>query len=358
MASDNATAKIGGAWDASVAGPPARFAGTVARIEAALRAELDGWLDSVPARLGEAIRYALLGPGKRIRPALVLWSAELCESCEPGGPPPRLSESGDYSVRRAGAADGLAREGAPARVAGAMPAAVAIEMLHTYSLVHDDLPAMDDDALRRGRPTCHVVYGDGLAILVGDALLTRAFEVLGSSSLPAERVAREVAVLARAAGAAGMIGGQAEDLAHEGVGGDLAAVQYVHEQKTAALLSASCRLGAIAAGADAGAEESLAEFGRALGLAFQITDDLLDELGRTEQLGKQAGKDRAAGKLTYPSVAGVEASRQEAGRWLAQAQAALDRLAAGGAAASGQAARADLLADFRSLGRYIIERNR
>ncbi|MDD4891910.1 MAG: polyprenyl synthetase family protein [Phycisphaerae bacterium] len=310
---------------------PSLFRVTAERVEAALAADLDGWLPRVPASLGEAIRYALMGPGKRIRPVLLLWSAEVA------------------GRNRAGAGDG------PARDAGAMPAAVAIEMLHTYSLVHDDLPAMDDDALRRGRPTCHVVYGEGVAVLVGDALLTRAFEVLAGSGLPADRIARLVAALGEAGGAAGMIGGQAEDLAHEQCGGDLRTVEYIHEHKTAALLSAACRMGAIVGGAGEKVERLLAEFGRAIGIAFQIADDLLDEVGQTAELGKQAGKDRAAGKLTYPRVAGVEASRRAAAEWLGRANAVLDELALDAAKSP---ERALLLNDLRATARYVIERSR
>jgi geranylgeranyl diphosphate synthase type II len=234
---------------------PPRFAQTAQCVNAALAADAEQWLATVRPGLGEAIRYAALGPGKRIRPVLLLWSAELC-----------------------------AGEAGPA----AMTAAVAAELLHTYSLVHDDLPAMDDDELRRGRPTCHVAYGEGVAVLVGDALLTRAFELLASAALPAERVVRLIAVLAGAAGAAGMIGGQSEDLAHERQGNaTLDDVNYIHEHKTAALISACCRMGAIAAGADKAAEAALAAFGRSLGVAFQIADDLLDG---DRASGKQAGR--------------------------------------------------------------------
>ena len=314
---------------------PPRFTDTARAVDAALAGDMDRWLTDVPAKLAEAIRYALLGPGKRVRPILLLWSAQLC------GP---LGARSHSSANRSGGHGDVA--------AAAMPAAVAIEMLHTYSLVHDDLPAMDDDDLRRGRPTCHVVYGEGLAVLVGDALLTRAFEAIAASSLPADRIARLVAALAESAGAAGMIGGQAEDLSHEKLGGDLAAVRDIHERKTAALLSAACRMGAIAVGGDGAAEQAMARFGRSLGLAFQITDDLLDEVGQTAQLGKQAGKDRVAGKLTYPAVAGLEASRQAAAACVVAAEVELDELA------SRPGIDAERLADFKRVGRYIIERTR
>ncbi len=312
---------------------PARFGRTAGRVEQALRAELERWLPEVPGRLAEAVRYALLGPGKRLRPVLLLWSAELCVPLGAGEPP-------------------LAGREKRTTTCDALPPAVAIELLHTYSLVHDDLPAMDDDELRRGRATCHVAFGEGLAILAGDALLTRAFEVLGQSALPAERIAALVRVLADAGGAAGMIGGQAEDLAHQRAGGDLSAVQSIHERKTAALFAAACRMGVLAVGGDEPAEEALGQFGRCLGLAFQIADDLLDETGRTEQLGKLAGKDRSAGKLTYPAVAGLPASRRAAAEWVSRAESALDVLGARPGTDRG------LLDDFRALGRYVLERTR
>ncbi|MCG3179716.1 MAG: Farnesyl diphosphate synthase [Phycisphaerae bacterium] len=312
---------------ADAAALPRRFAETASVVEAALRRELDGWLADVPKGLGEATRYALLGPGKRLRPVLLLWCAELT-----GGA-------------------GRGRESA----AAAMPGAVAIEMLHTYSLVHDDLPAMDDDDLRRGRPTCHKAFGEGVAVLVGDALLTRAFEVIARADLAADRRAAMAAELARGGGAAGMIGGQAEDLAFQNRAGDLATVEYIHEHKTAALFASACRMGAIAAGGSDAAADLWGRFGRSLGLAFQIADDLLDETGATEHVGKQTGKDRSAGKLTHPSVVGVGASRAAAAQWIARAESALDRLAEtlkpGGEGAG-------LLDDLRALSRYVIERTR
>jgi geranylgeranyl diphosphate synthase type II len=232
--------------------------------------------------LREAIAYSLLAPGKRLRPLLVL----------------------------------LACEAAGGRDEAALPAAAAVEMVHTYSLIHDDLPAMDDDDLRRGRPTCHKQFGEALAILAGDALLTLAFQVLSEGYPPATAAAccRE---LARGSGAAGMVGGQVEDLAWENrPSGMLDDLERVHSLKTGALFRACLRLGAIVAQGERpggpGLEvlESLDVFGRAFGLAFQITDDLLDVEGDAARTGKRVGKDAGRGKLTYPGLLGVAESRR------------------------------------------------
>jgi geranylgeranyl pyrophosphate synthase len=220
-------------------------------------------------------------------------------------------------------------------------------MIHTYSLVHDDLPAMDDDALRRGRPTAHVVYGDGLAILAGDGLLTEAFAVLtqspspvlppGAPELPVARRLRAVGVLASAAGATGMVGGQAIDLAAAGrVTGTAATtmtaagLEDMHRRKTGALIRAAASLGAIAVGADDATIASVDAYARELGLAFQIVDDLLDVEGSPETLGKTAGKDAAAGKPTFPALHGIDASRRLAAECVARAQAALTSAGLGG----------------------------
>ena len=227
--------------------------------------------------LHEAMRYSLLAGGKRIRPVLCL------ASCEAAG----------------------------GEDAQAMGPAVALELVHAYSLIHDDLPCMDDDDLRRGRPTNHRVWGEAIAVLAGDGLLTRAFGVLAESDLPAAARVEMVRVLAEAAGGHGMVGGQALDLAAEGSEDvDLPSLQYIHTRKTGALLSAACRLGGLAAGADAATVAALAKLGGKLGLAFQIVDDLLDVSGRTEDLGKAAGKDRERGKATYPGLLGVAESRR------------------------------------------------
>jgi geranylgeranyl diphosphate synthase, type II len=199
----------------------------------------------------------------------------------------------------------------------ALPAAAAVEMIHTYSLIHDDLPAMDDDDLRRGLPTCHKKFGDALAILAGDALLTLAFEVL-ADNYPAATAAACCRELARGAGAAGMVGGQVEDLACEKRRGDLEALRNVHARKTGALFRACLRLGTLTAqgerpgGPDAVLLESLDGFGRCFGMIFQITDDLLDVESSAEQAGKRTQKDAARGKLTYPGFLGLEASRRHA----------------------------------------------
>jgi geranylgeranyl pyrophosphate synthase len=243
------------------------------------------------------MHYALFGGGKRLRPALVrLFTREL------GG-----------SDREAEA-----------------PAA-AIELVHTYSLVHDDLPAMDDDALRRGRPTVHVAFDEATAILVGDALLTLAFEVLGTAG--GERAGEQALVLARAAGARGMVGGQVLDLTLERAGAAAPELLLdMHARKTAALFGAACELGALASGAR-GAERSVrarsADFGRSLGLLFQAVDDLLDVTGDAATLGKTPGKDAALARATLVSVLGLERARQRAGELAAEARRAARELASG-----------------------------
>jgi geranylgeranyl diphosphate synthase type II len=219
----------------------------------------------------------LLAGGKRIRPILVLASAEVA--------------------------------GAPARVA--MPFACGLEMIHTYSLVHDDLPAMDDDDFRRGRPTSHRVFGEGLAILVGDALLTEAFALMASArGVRPDRVLRAMAAIAIAAGETGMVGGQALDLAAEGARVGLATVRGIHRKKTGALLQAAACVGALVAGAPAALLRRLGRYGEHLGLAFQIVDDVLDATGTAAELGKTPGKDEAAGKVTYVSLYGLDRARE------------------------------------------------
>ena len=225
-----------------------------------------------------------------------------------------------------------------------MPAAVAVEMVHTYSLIHDDLPAMDDDDLRRGRPTCHTVYGEALAILAGDALLARAFEVLATGVDPPRTAARCCAELARAAGAVRFVGGQVDDLASEFSPADLVQLERIHQRKTGALLRVSLRLGALVAGADDQQLACLDEYGRNLGLAFQIVDDLLDTHGDEQQTGKRTRKDQARGKLTFPAALGVAASRARAEELVADACHALQDL---GPRAS----------PLQGLARYVLERD-
>jgi geranylgeranyl diphosphate synthase, type II len=281
---------------------------------AAYLRSLNGRFRDAPPRLIESIEYSLLAGGKRLRPALVLESARACGATHPPSP-------------------------------AALAAAGAIELIHTFSLVHDDLPAMDDDDLRRGRPTNHKVYGEAMAVLAGDAMVTMAFEVLATDPEPAVG-ARLAAELARAAGPAGMIGGQVLDMEGENQSLAREQLQRLHRMKTGALLVAACRMGAIAAGeADSSRLHGLTAFGRHIGLAFQIVDDLLDITASPEQLGKGTGKDAGKGKNTYPRLMGVEQSRQEAVRQLAEGLAALDEL---GPAADG----------LRALARFIVERDR
>jgi geranylgeranyl diphosphate synthase, type II len=259
-----------------------------ARIDAALD-RYSQFDDGCPPELGEAIRYALLAPGKRLRPRLVLLAAQAC-----GG-----------------------------TIDDALPAACAVEMIHSYSLVHDDLPAMDDDDLRRGRPTCHKVFGEATAILVGDALLARAFEILAADVQPADRAARSCAVLAHAAGATALVGGQASDLAGGVTGDDVPSLESIHRRKTGALITASLELGGVVAGASAQQIAALQQYGQHLGLAFQITDDLLDVAGSQAAVGKRLAKDADHGKATYPQLLGIEESRDRAAQLVDQACAAL-----------------------------------
>ncbi len=255
-----------------------------ARIDAALD-RYSQFDDGCPAELGEAIRYSLLAPGKRLRPRLVLLAAEAC-----GG-----------------------------SIDAALPTACAVEMIHTYSLVHDDLPAMDDDDLRRGRPTCHKVFGEAIAILVGDALLARAFEIMATDVKPADRAARCCAALGHAAGATALVGGQASDLAGGANCEDVPALESIHRRKTGALITASLELGGIVAGASAEQLAALRQYGQHLGLAFQITDDLLDVSGTQADVGKRLAKDADRGKATYPELLGIDESRDRAAALVEQA---------------------------------------
>src|SRR5438105_5382045 len=243
-----------------------------------------------PATLHRAMRYSLFAGGKRLRPILCLAAAEACRG----------------------------------NVSNVLPLACALECIHTYSLVHDDLPSMDNDDFRRGRPTCHKVFGDGIAVLAGDALLTIAFEIV-SRTKPAPRydisvLLREIAV---AAGSQRLIAGQVADLEAEGKNVKRDQLQFIHENKTAAILKSSVRLGAMSANADARKLSAITRFGQRLGLAFQIIDDILDVTQTSEILGKSAGKDVAAKKATYPAVIGLEKSRAEAKRLTRQAHSAL-----------------------------------
>lgn len=246
-----------------------------------------------PATIHKAMRYSLFAGGKRLRPILCLAAAKAC-----GG-----------------------------RTSAALPLACAVECIHTYSLIHDDLPSMDNDDLRRGRATCHKVFGEGIAILAGDALLTIAFEIAARARIPARYDLRAIFLeITTAAGSRKLIAGQVADLEAEGRRINRAQLRYIHENKTAALLTASVRLGAMAASASAKELAAITAFGRALGLAFQVIDDILDVTQTSEKLGKSAGKDAAARKATYPAVIGLEKSRTEARRLTRQAHGALKSL--------------------------------
>ena len=262
-------------------------------------ADMLKWEQQAPARLIEAMRYSLLAPGKRLRPALVFMAAQAAGGVEPS----------------------------------ALPSACAVEMIHTYSLIHDDLPAMDNDDLRRGLPTCHKKYGEALAILAGDALLTLAFQVL-AMQYPPRTAAACCCALAQGSGAGGMVGGQVEDLAGERPGEisstimdklvprsdlqTLKALERIHECKTGALFRACLKLGVYAAqcergdGPDGILVDRLDTYGRCFGLVFQITDDLIDVEGTAADTGKRVNKDAARGKLTYPGLLGVQESRRRA----------------------------------------------
>ena len=258
------------------------------RVETALDASMG---PERPESLRDAMRYSLLAGGKRLRPILCLAACELV--------------GGDASK--------------------AMPTAVALEMIHTMSLIHDDLPAMDNDDLRRGRPTNHKVYGDAMAILAGDALLSRAFEMVAvrSADVPAERLVKVVGELALVSGAPGLVGGQVVDLECEGKQVDLETLEYIHLHKTAALLRACVVAGALIGGASDAQVQAMRTYANGIGLAFQIVDDILDVTASSEVLGKTAGKDLLADKTTYPKLIGLESSRTRALELVGEAKAAL-----------------------------------
>ena len=264
------------------------------------------------ARLYEAMRYSLLAGGKRVRPVLAI------ASCEAVG----------------------------GKLEAAMGLACAVEMIHTYSLIHDDLPCMDDDDFRRGRPTNHTVYGEAIATLAGDALLTDAFMVLARmtpGSVAREVVLDTIAELAQAAGSAGMVGGQVIDLLGEGKSKTIEELEELHGKKTGALFLASVRGGARLGGAMPAQIESLDAYARALGLAFQVVDDLLDVQGSPEEMGKRTQKDSERGKATYPSILGIERSQDMARELERRAHRALDNF---GASAE----------PLRHLATFVVER--
>ena len=255
-----------------------------------------------PKEIHEAVRYSVFAGGKRLRPILVLAAAEAA-----GG-----------------------------QVEHALPAAAAIELIHTYSLIHDDLPAMDDDDFRRGRPTCHKVYGEALAILAGDALLTQAFILLSGepSSIRADAVVRLRVIneIAQAAGSRGMVGGQVVDILQEDREVDLATLLYLHTHKTGSLIRACLRVGGIISSAGSEQMEALTRYGDRIGLAFQIVDDILDLEGSLQALGKRAGSDLRKKKATFPGLLGLEESRQRARSLVGEAKHALNVLGDRGAA--------------------------
>ena len=295
-----------------------------------LRAQIDAGLlraatfdDGCPPQLQAAIRDSLLSPGKRIRPILVLLAADACGSTN---------------------------------AEHALAAACAVEMVHAYSLIHDDLPAMDDDDLRRGRPTCHTVYGEAPAILAGDALLARSFEWLARHVRPPQRGMACCVALATAAGATQLVGGQADDLAQqvqrnevEHTGNSeadlLAALESIHRRKTGALINAALQMGGLVADASQDELDALRGYGDRLGLAFQIVDDLLDASGRQSRLGKRVGKDASQGKLTFPLVCGVTGSRQRVQQLIDEACQALAPL-------SGETSH------LEELARFVAQRDR
>ena len=290
--------------------PDSAFAAWRSRVESALDHALPS-PDRAPRRLHAAMRHAVLNGGKRMRPMLVYASGITMGASE---------EKLDT-------------------------AAVAVELIHCYSLVHDDLPAMDNDDLRRGQPTVHIAFDEATAILAGDALQSLAFDVLASAPLDAGRRVAMLAELAHASGTAGMCGGQALDIDATGAAIPLADLEQLHALKTGALLRASVRLGALAAGTDASSLDTLDRYADALGLAFQIRDDLLDNEGDSASLGKTAGKDAAQDKATFPALIGIDGSRarlQQLASAMGDALAALD---------------ADTTA-LAALGRLAIERTR
>jgi len=289
--------------------PPSFFEQDRALIEAALERLLPAET-APPLSIHRAMRYSVFAGGKRIRPILCYETARIF-AADPGP---------------------------------AVPVGCALEFIHTYSLIHDDLPALDNDDLRRGKPTCHKEFGEALAILAGDALLTRAFETLAAAPLDPARRVRVIAEVAAAAGTVGgMVGGQVADLEAEGKPPNAAALEYIHRSKTAALIRASVVAGALLGGGEDADVERLRRFGEKIGWAFQVVDDILDVEESSAALGKTAGKDQAQKKTTYPALYGLEESRRIAAELAAQAMRELDSYA-------GRAAR------LRELGEFLVAR--
>ncbi len=269
--------------------------------------------EQYPPSIHQAMRHSVFAGGKRLRPILCMEAGQMVEGCIPEG----IEEL-----------------------------AAALEMIHTYSLIHDDLPALDNDDLRRGRPTCHKAFGEATAILAGDALQTYAYETLAKLNCPAERRVAIIVEIAHATGTIdGMIGGQVMDLEAEHKHPDAKTLEYIHRSKTGALLTASVVTGGIYAGASAEQIQSLRTFGENIGLAFQIVDDVLDVTQTSEQLGKTAGKDTATEKATYPSLFGIDASLKKADELVAKASAALDGFG-------------DSAGTLREIANYLVERKK
>jgi geranylgeranyl pyrophosphate synthase len=291
---------------------PVEIAAARAGVEAALAASCDRFLYPLPARVGEAVRYSIMGEGKRLRPLLVLAAYNAC-----GG-------DGD-----------------------AFSLAASVEIVHAYSLVHDDLPCMDDDIVRRGRPTTHRIFGPRVATLAGVAMVPlaarAAADAARSLALPPDSRRAIVRELMRASGGGGMVGGQLLDLEGEGRALSLPELERVHAAKTGALIAASVRIGGIAAGADDRHSRALERYGDAIGLAFQIADDVLDATSTTAALGKTAGRDAALGKSTYPALLGVEGAIARASRLAEQGRAALEE---GGL----------LTPELRRLANFVVDR--
>lgn len=270
---------------------------------------------SYPSIIFKAMRYSIFAGGKRIRPALCLAAAEAVSN--------------------------------GATAAALLPVACALELIHTYSLIHDDLPAMDDDDCRRGKATSHKMFGENIAILTGDALLTEAFHLMAGRNLgervPAQKLLTVIEEIAEAAGYYGMVGGQVVDIQSEGTQIDAETLHYIHTRKTGALIAASVRAGAMLSGADQRELEALATYGSNIGLVFQIADDILNVAGDRSSMGKNTGSDATRGKLTFPALIGLEASRQKAREIVEEALAAIQQF--------------DLRADpLRMIARYIVER--
>ncbi|AMV72763.1 polyprenyl synthetase family protein [Desulfuromonas carbonis] len=270
--------------------------------------------DTLPASLHQAMRYSVFAGGKRVRPLLMI------AACEAVGGDPEL----------------------------VLPAACAMEMIHTYSLIHDDLPAMDDDDFRRGRPTSHKVYGEATAILAGDGLLTEAFILLSNPDLqeavPVAIVRQVIHVMARCAGSLGMVGGQVVDMESEGKEVNLPTLEYIHTHKTGALILAAVQCGGLLGGASDSAFQALSRYGEAAGLAFQVADDILDVVGDQAEIGKDVGSDAARGKVTYVALLGLEPARQRARELRDRAVAAIEPLG-------------DAAEPLRQIAHYIVNRS-